>query len=117
MNGYSFVEGVLNDEGDCVPKPFAVGWEVERIHKGVQTKQMMWYLYCLAKPIEDNDEQSQKDIKVSNDTINCVALKKEQFKYRGFTLVDTKETEITTEMQTNFFKKVQTTDTITAPTL
>ena len=70
MQGYSFTNGIMNDEGDCEPKPFAVGWEVIRADG---TKQMVWYLYCKAKPIEENDEQATSDVKISNDTITCSA--------------------------------------------
>lgn len=111
INGLKLEKGVISDSDDIKPKPFAIGWE---LIKSNGTKQMIWYLYCKAKPIEDNDEQRTKDIKVSNDTFTCTALKKEQFK-RIFTMIDTSFEDITEEMQENFFKKVQTTDTIEAP--
>ncbi|PHV69779.1 hypothetical protein CS063_13760 [Sporanaerobium hydrogeniformans] len=113
MNGYKVETGVMADEGPCSPKPFAVGWEVIGT-KG--RRQMMWYIYCKAKPIEDNDEQRTKDIKISNDTINVVAFKKEQFSYKGFVLIDSANSDVTETMLDDFFKKVQTTYTIESPT-
>lgn len=112
IQGLTIEGGIITDDGPCKPKPFALGFELSKANG---TKQMMWYLYCLAKPIESTDEQRTKDINISNDTINVTAFKKEQFAYRAYVMGDTSETAFTTTMQGDFFKKVQTSKEITAP--
>lgn len=112
VNGLNYSDGIETDDGLCKPNPFSLGWEIE---KADGTSQLIWFYYCTAAPIEDSDEQSEKDIKVSNDTINITAFKREEFDNRAYTKIDTGNESITKEMISNFFKKVQTDRNISAP--
>lgn len=114
LNGLTYESGVMSDDGECSPKPFAIGWEVEYILNKNTYKEAYWFLSCLAKPIEKNFEELKKDITIGNDTINITAFKEESFNNRAYVNIDTADKEVTEEMYTNFFTKVQTTRTISA---
>lgn len=110
MEGVTVNNGVESGTSKDEPKPFAIGWEVE---KTGGKKEMIWFLYCLAEPIQETTRQSEENMNYSTDSITISALEKEQFN-RYYTFIDTEEESITAEMVQNFFVKVQTTDTITA---
>jgi phi13 family phage major tail protein len=110
MEGVTVANGVESGTSKDEPKPFAIGWEVE---KTGGKKEMIWFLYCQAEPIQETARQSEDNINYSTDSITISALENEQFN-RYYTFIDTEDEEVTSEMVENFFKKVQTTDTIVA---
>lgn len=114
INGLTYEGGVMSDDGPCTPGAFAMGYEVERIKSGKTYKELTWFIHCQAKPIERTYEQRKKDISISNDTVNITAFKDEEFNDRAYVSIDTEDKEVTEDMITNFFKKVQTNRTITA---
>jgi phi13 family phage major tail protein len=110
MEGVKVSNGVESGTSKDEPKPFAVGWEVE---KTGGKKEMFWFVYCQAEPIQETTRQSEENINYSTDSITISALEDDRIG-RYYTLIDTEDEEVTSEMVENFFKKVQTTDTITA---
>lgn len=114
IKGLTYEEGVLSDDGPCTPKPFAMGFEVEYIQDGTAYRELTWYLHCQAKHMEKNAEQRKKDITFSNDTVAITAFKDAEVNDRAYVTIDTADSEVTEEMITNFFTKVQTSRTITA---
>lgn len=114
INGKTYTTGVETDDGACEPGPFALGFETEYVSNGKVYKELTWYIDCLAKPMEKTAEQRTKDIKIGNSTVNITAFKPGVYGNRGYVMIDTGDTNVTPEMATNFFKKVQTEKTITA---
>lgn len=110
MEGVKVTTGVESGTSKDEPNPFAIGWEVEKT--GGQ-KELVWFVYCLANPIQETTRQSEDNINYSTDSITISALEDDSLG-RFYTLIDSEDTEITPEMLTNFFKKVQTTDAIAA---
>jgi phi13 family phage major tail protein len=110
MEGVTVKEGVESGTSKDEAKPFAIGWEVEKT--GGQ-KEMIWFLYCIAEPIQETARQSEENINYSNDSLTITALEDDRLG-RYYTFIDTEDEDVTTEMIENFFKKVQTTDTISA---
>lgn len=111
MEGVKVTTGVESGTSKDEPKPFAIGWEVE---KTGEKKELIWFLYCLAEPIQTTDRQSEENIVYSTDSITISALEDDTLG-RYYTMVDSEDEEITPEMVSNFFKQVQITDTISAP--
>lgn len=114
INGKTYTDGVETDDGACEPGAFAIGWETEYVVKGKVYRELIWYIDCLAKPIEKNTEQRQKDIKIGNSTVNITAFKSSAYTDRAYVMIDTADESVTEDMITNFFSKVQTGTTITA---
>jgi len=112
MEGVKVVNGVESGTSEDEPNPFAIGWEVE---KTGGKKELFWFVYCQATPIEETNRQSEENVNYSTDTIVISALEHDSLG-RFYTMIDTEDEEISDEMVQNFFKKVQTTDTISAPT-
>lgn len=112
MEGVTVEAGVESGTSNDEPKPFAIGWEVE---KTGGKKELIWFLYCLAEPIQETNRQSEDNVNYSTDSITITALENDILE-RYYTFIDTEDTTITEQMVTDFFKQVQTTDTITAPT-
>lgn len=110
MEGVSVVNGVESGTSKDNPKPFAIGWEVEKTEG---KKELIWFLYCLAEPIQETTRQSEDNTNYSTDSITISALEDDSLG-RYYTFIDTEDNEITEEMAENFFKKVQITDTISA---
>lgn len=109
MEGVTVNNGVESGTSKDEPKPFAIGWEVE---KTGGKKELIWFLYCLAEPIQETTRQSEENINYSTDNVTITALEDDNLG-RFYTMIDTEEDEeITPEMVGNFFKKVQTTDAI-----
>lgn len=108
MEGVTVKSGVESGTSKDEPKPFAIGWEVE---KTGGKKEMIWFLYCLAEPIQETTRQSEENINYSTDSITISALEDDRLG-RYYTFIDTEDTEITEVMAGDFFKKVQITDTI-----
>lgn len=108
MEGVTVNNGVESGTSKDEPKPFAVGWEVE---KTGGKKELIWFLYCFAEPIQTTDRQSEENINYSTDSITISALEHDSLG-RYYTFIDTEDEEITPELVENFFKKVQTTDEI-----
>lgn len=111
MEGVKVTNGVESGTSKDEPKPFAIGWEVE---KTGGEKELIWFVYCLAEPIQTTDRQSEENINYSTDTITISALEDDRLG-RFYTFIDSEDEDVTEEMVTNFFKKVQLTDTIEAP--
>lgn len=109
MQGTEIKAGVEIGKVSDEPKPFACGFVIEKTN-GVQ--QMIWYPYCVAKPIEENIKQSEENITFSTDKLVITALQN-QVVGRLYTRINSEMTEVSKEMLENFFKKVQVEDTIT----
>lgn len=109
IEGVTVVAGVESGTSKDDPNPFAIGWEVE---KTGGEKELIWFLYCIAEPIQENNRQSEENINYSTDSVTITALEDDNLA-RFYTMIDSEDAEITPEMVENFFKKVQTTDAIT----
>lgn len=117
LEGMTYKNGVEGDDGDCSPKPFAIGFVNEYQENSKVEQEMSWYFDCLMTPVEENIKQAQeKSIDMNSDTMNITCLKVEQFNDRSHIKIDTQDEDVTEEMIENFFKKVQTDYTISAPT-
>lgn len=112
MEGVQVNNGVESGTSKDKPKPFAMGWEVE---KDGGSKEMIWFLYCIAQPIQESARQSEENINYTTDSITISALEDDRIG-RYYTFIDTEDEDVTEDMAENFFKQVQTTDTISAPT-
>lgn len=110
MEGVTVVNGVESGTSKDDPKPFAIGWEVE---KTGDEKELIWFIYCLSNPIQETVRQSEDNTNYSTDSITISALEDDTLG-RFYTLIDSEDEDITPEMVANFFKKVQTTDAIAA---
>lgn len=110
MEGVTVKNGVESSTTKDEPRPLAAGWEVEKTNG---EKEMIWFLYCVADPIQETARQSEENINYSTDSITISALEDDRLG-RYYTFIDTEDEEVTSEMVENFFKKVQTTDTIVA---
>jgi phi13 family phage major tail protein len=110
MEGVTTTNGVEIGTSKDEPKEFAIGWEVEKT--GGQ-KELIWFIYCLAEPIQEQNRQSEENINYSTDSITISALEDDSLE-RFYTMIDTEDEEITPEMIENFFKKVQIDDAIAA---
>lgn len=110
MEGATATTGVESGTSADVPKPFAIGWEVE---KTGGTKELIWFLYCLAQPVQESTRQSEDNINYSTDTLTISALEDNSLG-RFYTLIDSEDTAITPTMVADFFKKVQITNIIAA---
>lgn len=108
MEGKTATGGVESGTSKDEPKPFAIGWAVE---KTGGEKEMIWFLYCKVEPIEENVTQTEDNVNYSTDSITITALEHDEVG-RFYTFIDTEDAEITPEMVTAFFTKVQATDTI-----
>lgn len=112
LEGLAINNGVESGTSTDQGKPFAMGWEIEKV-KGA--REMIWFIYCQANPIEDTDEQREDNIKISHDTISITAFEHSSVE-RYYTKINSQNKDVTKEMLDNFFAKVQTTDTIEKPT-
>lgn len=110
MEGVQVNQGVESGTSKDDPKPFAIGWEVE---KTGDQKEMIWFLFCLAEPIQETTRQSEDNINYSTDSATITALEDDGLG-RFYTMIDSEDEEITEDMLKDFFKKVQTTDAISA---
>lgn len=111
MEGKTVTDGVEKGTSKDEPKPFAIGWTVE---KTGGEKELIWFLYCKAEPIQETVRQSEDNINYSTDSVTITALEHESLK-RFYTFIDSEDKPaITVEMVGNFFKKVQIGDAIAA---
>lgn len=110
MEGATVVDGVESGKSSDQPKPFACGWEVEKTDG---QSELIWFLYGKATPIQETVKQSEENINYSTDSITITFTENDTLG-RFYTFIDTEDEAITPEMVTNFFKKVQATDTISA---
>ena len=108
MEGVTAVAGVESGTSADQPKPFAIGWEVE---KTGGEKELIWFLYCMANPIQVNIRQSEDNITYSTDNLTISALEDDSLD-KFYTLIDSEDADITAKMLTDFFKIVQISDTI-----
>lgn len=100
--------GVESATSGDLPKPLAIGWEVE---KTGNKSEFVWFPYCVGSPVEQTTQQSEDNINYSRDQITLLAMEHNSIK-RFYTLVDQEiegNEEVTAE---KFFSKVQITDTI-----
>lgn len=111
MEGVQVTAGVESGTSKDEPKPFAIGWEVEKT--GGQ-KELIWFLYCIAEPVQQTERQSEENINYSTDSVTITALEDDSLG-RYYTFIDSEDEEITEQMVTDFFKQVQATDAISAP--
>lgn len=100
--------GVEKGTSKDQPRPAAIGWLVEKTNG---KRQAIWFPYCIAKPIEEDVKQSEENIVYSTDKLVMTVMEHPGLK-RFYTKIDEEVKGVTAEMFTNFFKKVQTTDTI-----
>lgn len=100
--------GVESATSKDSPNPLAVGWEVEKTNG---KSEFIWFLFCLGEPIEQTTQQSEENTNFSRDTLKIVALEHESIN-RFYTFVDTANEKAKDITATQFFKKVQTTDTV-----
>lgn len=110
MEGVKVTTGVESGTSKDEPNPFAIGWEVE---KTGGEKELIWFVYCLANPIQETTRQSEDNINYSTDSITISALEDDTLG-RFYTFIDSEDEEITPVMVENFFKKVQIADAIAA---
>jgi phi13 family phage major tail protein len=111
MEGTKVNNGVESGTSKDEPKPFAIGWAVE---KTGGKRELIWFLYCKAEPIQETVRQSEDSTNYSTDSVTITALEHDSLD-RFYTFIDTEDEEIKPEMVENFFKQVQTTDAISAP--
>lgn len=110
MEGTTYNNGIESGSSKDQPKPFAIGWEIEKTE---DQKELIWFLYCKANPLEQTVQQSDDNINYSTDSVTITATEHDSLG-RYYTFIDTEDENVTPEMVTNFFKKVQTTDTVSA---
>lgn len=113
MQGLTYTSGVETDDGDCSAQPFALGFEHV---KDDDTREMIWFIYCEAEPIEEDNKQSEGDITIGSDTINITAFKLSAYNNRGYVKIRENDANVTEQMLEDFFTKVQTSTTIEAAT-
>lgn len=111
MEGVQYKDGVEYGTTDDEPKPFAIGWEFEKTNG---KKELIWFLYCLAEPIQQTGRQSESNTNYSTDSITITALEHDLLG-RFYTFIDSEDENVTEQMIEDFFKKVQTNDTISSP--
>lgn len=108
IEGTTIKNGVESGTSKDEPKAFALGFLIE---KTGGKRQCIWFPYCKAKPVEESVKQSEDNINYSTDKLTVTALEHNAIK-RFYTKIDEENEEINAKMVTDFFKKVQTTDTI-----
>jgi len=108
MEGVKVVTGVESGTSSDEPKPFAIGWEVEKTGGG---KELVWFLYCTAEPIQQTERQSEDNVNYSTDNVTILALEHDSLG-RYYTFIDSEDEDVTASMVANFFKNVQTSDAI-----
>lgn len=108
MEGVQVSDGIESGTSGDEPKPFAIGWEVE---KTGGEKELVWFLYCTAEPIEQTERQSEENVNYSTDNVTIMALEHDSLG-RYYTLIDSEDDAVTEVMVKNFFKNVQTSDAI-----
>lgn len=108
MEGVQVAGGIESGTSEDEPKPFAIGWEVEKT--GGQ-KELIWFLYCVAEPIQQTERQSEENTNYSTDSATITALEHDSLG-RYYTFIDSEDEAVTATMISNFFKAVQTTDVI-----
>jgi phi13 family phage major tail protein len=112
MEGLIVAEtGVESGTSADRPKPFAMGWEIE---KTGGKREMVWFLYCKASPLEETTEQKTDNLTIGNDTIVITAFEHISLG-RYYTKITSDNSSVTTQNFTDFLTQVQTTNTIAAP--
>ena len=111
MEGVQVTAGVESGTSKDEPKPFAIGWEVE---KTGGEKELIWFLYCVAEPVQQTVRQSEENLNYSTDSVTITALEDDSLG-RYYTFIDSEDADITAQMVADFFTQVQTTDAISAP--
>lgn len=108
MEGVKYEAGVESGSSEDQPNPVAVGWEVEKTEGN---REMIWFLYCKATPFEETVQQSEENINYSTDSVVLTSTEHQTLK-RYYTFIDSEDDNVTEAMLEDFFKAVQTTDTI-----
>lgn len=113
INGLTYEDGVETDDGACSGGAFALGFEHVKVD---DTVEKIWFLYCDAEPIEDDNQQSTTDINISSDTVSITGYKLKEYNDRAYVKIWTGDENVTEDMAKNFFTQVQTSKDITSPT-
>lgn len=113
MQGLTYTSGVETDDGACASHPIAFGCEHVKADDSIEK---IWFIYCETDPIEEENQQSTTDINISSDTLALTAFKLDEYEDRAYVKIRSNDINVTEDMIDNFFKKVQTETTITAPT-
>lgn len=104
MEGASFESGKMEGSGpDDVPGLFALGVMKERDDG---SKEMIWYPYCQAQPIESEAEQSGDKTNFSTPKLTILVMSQEQVK-KYYKICDTLREEFKDITPELFFSKVQ----------
>lgn len=111
MEGTKYVNGVGSGTSEDKPKPFAMGYENAKCRG---RRQMVWFPYCKASPIESTESQNTENINISSDTITITAFEHDSIK-RYYTDIDSSDEAVTPAIVDNFFTQVQVKDIIEAP--
>ena len=112
LEGTTLTNGVESGATTDIPKPFAMGWEVE---KAGGKSEFIWFLYGVAEPVTVEARQSEDNINFTSDAVQATFMEHISLK-RFYTLVDTSLAENAIIKAEDFFSKVQTTDTIAKAT-
>ena len=108
MEGVKIKSGVEVGTSKDEPKAFACGFIVEKTDGA---KQMIWYPYCKAKPVEEAIKQSEDNLHYSTDKLVVTVLEHPSIN-RFYTKIDSETQGVSEKMLEDFFKKVQTADAI-----
>lgn len=105
MQGLTYTDGVETDDGDCSSAPIAFGCEHVKVDGSIEK---IWFIYCEAEPIEEENSQSTTDISITSDTLALTAFKLSAYDNRAYVKINSGDSNVTEEMVKNFFVKVQT---------
>ncbi len=110
VNGLSYEEGVETDDGSCAGGAFAFGFEYVTTEDELEK---IWFIWCEADPIEEENQQSTSDINISSDTLAVTSYKLSEYGNRAYVKISSADPNVTQQMLNDFFTKVQTDKTIT----
>lgn len=100
--------GVESATSADVANFLAAGWEVEKTEG---KKELIWFPYCQAEPIESVAQQSEENVVYTRDKVKLMAMEHSSLK-RFYSLVDT-ELEVNKDVTSEqFFKQVVTGESI-----
>ena len=109
MEGATITDGGIEyGSSSDNPKPFAAGWEVERVDG---QSEFTWFLFGLAEPITVDVKQSEDNTNFSSDSISITFMEHDSLK-RFYTLVNTSIEKNKDVKASDFFSKVQTKDVV-----
>lgn len=112
INGLTYENGVETDDGACSGGSFALGFEHVKVD---DTIEKIWFIFCDAEPIEEDNQQSTSDISISSDTVSITAYKLKEYNDRAYVKIWTGDENVTEKMAQDFFTQVQTSKEIQQP--